>query len=211
MNAEGEWFWILEVTNSDFQPGFEPADGFVGFETLPSVGIFDSVADRLVWTNETFACFVGTSCEEPATTADQRAFGDDFVRLPKLYLETTGVIADHAEHAYQAGKDPFEWVVSQETLAIAIPLVATPEGVIDVWVGYTYIYTDDLVGVPVRFTEDAMAVTAWSITTPDDPEGAGGGGTPAWVVQAVLGLIGILAFFGLLALIVSRMVALARK
>lgn len=226
MGPEGEWFWILEVTNSDYQPGFRLIDGYVGFETLPSVGVFDSVAERLAWTNETFACFVGTRCEPPAQTPDQRAFGEDFVRLPKLYLPTTGVVAYHAEHAYQGGQDPFEWVVGQETLAIAIPLAATPQGVIDVWVGYTYVYTDDLVGVPVRFTDTAMAVTSWQVSIPGAPDDGGpaapgggsagetnrdDGGLPPWVAQGVLGIVGILAFFGILALIVSRMVALSRQ
>lgn len=217
---EGELFWVLEVTNSDYQPGFRADDGYVGFETLPSIGIFDTVADRLAWTNQTFACFVGTSCDEPARTADQVAFGDDFVRLPKLYDEASGRVAYHAEHAYNIAEDPYEWVVGQETLSIAIPLANTPEGVIEVWVGYTYVYTDDLVGVPVRFTEDAMAITLTTVNIPSVTEtgevvASGDGdqseGVPLWVVQGLLGIVGILAFFGLIALIVSRMVALTRK
>jgi hypothetical protein len=217
---EEQWFWVLEVTNSDYQPDFRADDGYVGFETLPSVGIFDTVSDRLAWTNQTFACFVDTSCAEPARTADQQAFGDDFVKLPKLYNETTGRVAYHAEHAYDIGVDPYEWVVGQQTLSIAIPLAETPPGLIDVWVGYTYIYTDDLVGVPVRFTEDAMAITNTTVDIPSLSElveaGADGnasesGGVPLWVVQGVLGIVGILAFFGLIALIVSRMVAITRQ
>ena len=217
---EGQLFWVLEVTNSDYQPGFLADDGYVGFETLPSVGIFDTVADRLVWTNQTFACFVGTSCDEPQRTADQVAFGDDFVRLPKLYDEATGRVAYHAEHAYNIAEDPYEWVVGQETLSIAIPLSGTPTGVIDVWVGYTYVYTDDLVGVPVRFTEDAMAITTTTVNIPEvseDGEVITPGGTddsdgvPLWVVQALLGIVGILAFFGIIALIVSRMVVITRQ
>jgi hypothetical protein len=223
---EGQWFWILEVTNSDYQPRVNANDGFVGFETLPSVGVFDSVEDRLAWTNQTFACFVGTSCDEPARTADQQAFGDDFVRLPKLYDELSGRVAYHAEHAYNVAKDPYEWVVGQETLHLAIPLAQTPPGVIDIWVGYTYVYTDDMVGVPVRFTEDAMAVTAVTVAIPPIPDGDGvsvgdaagpeeetgeSGGVPLWVVQALLGIVGILVFFGLIALIVSRMVAITRQ
>jgi hypothetical protein len=223
---EGQWFWVLEVTNSDYQPRFSADDGFVGFETLPSVGVFDSVEDRLAWTNQTFACFVGTSCEEPARTADQQAFGDDFVRLPKLYDEPSGRVAYHAEHAYNIAQDPYEWVVGQETLHLAIPLAETPPGVIDIWVGYTYVYTDDMVGVPVRFTKDAMAVTAVTVAIPPIPEGdeapvpdaaaadeatSQSEGVPLWVVQGLLGIVGILVFFGLIALIVSRMVALVRK
>jgi hypothetical protein len=217
---EGQWFWVLEVTNSDYQPGFSAEDGYVGFETLPSVGIFDTVADRLAWTNQTFACFVGTSCEEPLRTADQLAFGDDFARLPKLYDEATSRVAYHAEHAYNVAQDPYEWVVNRQTLSIAIPLAETPTGVIDVWVGYTYVYTDDLVGVPVRFTEDAMAITYTTVDIPSlleagevtaSGETGESGGVPLWVVQAVLGVVGIVAFFGIIVLIVSRMVALTRK
>ena len=216
---EDEWFWVMEVTNSDYQPGFLADDGYVGFETLPSVGIYDSVSDRLAWTNQTFACFVGTSCEEPARTADQQAFGDDFVRLPKLYNPTTGVVAYHAEHAYQLAQDPYEWVVGQETLHLAILLAPSPTGVVDLWVGYTYVYTDDLVGVPVRFTEEAMAITYATVDIPSLPESSvadndddnEGEGVPLWVVQALLGIVGILAIFGIIALIVSRMVALTRN
>lgn len=217
---EEQLFWILEVTNSDYQPRFVADDGYVGFETLPSVGIFDTVADRLAWTNQTFACFVGTSCEEPQRTADQVAFGDDFVRLPKLYDESTGRVAYHAEHAYELGRDPYEWVLGQETLSIALPLAQTPAGVIDVWVGYTYVYTDDLVGVDVTFTEDAMAITYTTVNVPALPgvgqpavsEAARGGeGVPLWVVQGLLGIVGIVAFFGLIALIVSRMVAITKQ
>lgn len=218
---EGQWFWLLEVTNSDYQPGFSIDDGYVGFETLPSVGIFDTVAERLAWTNHTFACFVAESCEEPARTADQRAFGDDFVRLPKLYDETTGTIAYHVEHAYQVAQEPYEWLVSQETLHLAVPLAETPTGVIDIWVGYTYVYTDDLVGVPVRFTEDAMAITPHSVNVPPVPEQELGElpseaeeetpGVPLWVIQALLGIVGILAIFGIIALIVNRMVAIMRQ
>ena len=208
---EGEWFWVLEVTNSDYQPGFDPEDGYIGFETLPSIGIFDTVAERLAWTNQTFACFVGTSCAEPQRTADQVAFGDDFVKLPKLYDKSSGRVAYHAEHAYDIAQDPYEWVVGQETLSLAIPLAATPTGVIDVWVGYTYVYTDDLVGVPVRFTEDAMAITTLTVDVPAIPGEEPEGGVPLWVVQAVLGIVGIVAFFGLITLIVSRMVAITRK
>ena len=217
---EGELFWVLEVTNSDYQPGFRADDGYVGFETLPSVGVFDTVTDRLAWTNQTFACFVGTSCEEPVRTADQVAFGDDFVRLPKLYDEASGRVAYHAEHAYNIAEDPYEWVVGQETLSIAIPLANTPEGVIEVWVGYTYVYTDDLVGLPVRFTEDAMAITVTTVNIPALTESgeviASDGrsdseGVPLWVVQGLLGIVGILAFFGIITLIVSRMVAITKK
>jgi hypothetical protein len=218
--SDGQWFWLLEVTNSDYQPGFSADDGYIGFETLPSVGIFDTVADRLAWTNQTFACFVGTSCAEPVRTADQQAFGDDFVKLPKLYDETTGRVAYHVEHAYDIAQDPYEWVVGQQTLSLAIPLAETPTGMIEVWVGYTYVYTDDLVGVPVRFTEDAMAITYTTVDIPSLSElgedTAGGGadeseGVPLWAVQAVLGVVGILAFFGIIALIVSRMVAITRQ
>ena len=217
---EGQWFWVLEVTNSDYQPGFRADDGYVGFETLPSVGVFDTVADRLAWTNQTFACFVGTSCEEPQITADQVAFGDDFVRLPKLYDDTTGRIAYHAEHAYNIAQDPYEWVVGQETLSLAIPLAETPTGVIEVWVGYTYVYTDDLVGVPVRFTEDAMAITTTTVNIPavsDDGEVIGPddaddtGGVPLWVVQGVLGIVSVLLIFGLLIVIVRRAVIISRR
>jgi hypothetical protein len=214
-----QWFWILEVTNSDYQPDFDADDGFVGFEILPSVGVFDTVAQRLAWTNQTFACFVSTSCEEPARTTDQQVFGEDFVKLPKLYDTTTGVVAYHAEHAYSIGQDPYEWVVRQETLLLALPLADTPTGVIDVWVGYTYVYTDDLVGVPVRFTEDAMAITYTTVSIPSAPESETAldaadveeEGVPLWVVQAVLGIVGIVAFFGIIVLIVSRMVAITRQ
>lgn len=224
--SEGQWFWVLEVTNSDYQPGFRADDGFVGFETLPSVGVFDSVEDRLAWTNQTFACFVSASCVEPARTADQQAFGDDFVRLPKLYDEPSGRVAYHAEHAYNLAKDPYEWVVGQQTLHLAIPLAETPPGVIDIWVGYTYVYTDDMVGVPVRFTEDAMAATTVTVAIPPIPDGDGapvldaagaeevtveGEGVPLWVAQGLLGIVGILAIFGVITLIVSRMVAITRQ
>ena len=217
---EGQLFWVLEVTNSDYQPGFRADDGYVGFETLPSVGVFDTVADRLAWTNQTFACFVGTSCEEPQRTADQVAFGDDFVRLPKLYDDTTGRIAYHAEHAYNIAQDPYEWVVGQETLSLAIPLAETPTGVIEVWVGYTYVYTDDLVGVPVRFTEEAMAITYTTVDIPSVSEGGevtgagvanGSDGVPLWVVQGVLGIVSVLLIFGLLIVIVRRAVIISRR
>ena len=230
VGPEGELFWVLEVTNSDYQAGVVAEEGYVGFETLPSVGVFDTVADRLAWTNQTFACFVGTSCEEPQRTADQVAFGDDFVRLPKLYDEATGRVAYHAEHAYNIAKDPYEWVVGQQTLSIAIPLAQTPSGVIEVWVGYTYIYTDDLVGVPVRFTEEAMAITAATITIPSvtdtgDPIATGDAslaqgqqngdgdsdGVPLWVVQGLLGIVGVLMIFGILVLIVQRAVIISRR
>jgi hypothetical protein len=163
---------------------------------------------------------VGTSCEEPVRTADQQSFGDDFVKLPKLYDEVSGRVSYHAEHAYDIAQDPYEWVVSQETLSLAIPLENTPAGVIEVWVGYTYVYTDDLVGVPVRFTEEAMAVTYTTVTIPSDPDNGmappegdaeASEGVPLWVIQGVLGIVGILAIFGLITLIVSRMVALIRK
>jgi hypothetical protein len=208
---EDEWFWVLEVTNSDYQPAFVVDDGYVGFETLPSIGIFDTVSERLAWTNQTFACFVGTTCEEPKRTADQVAFGDDFIKLPKLFEPTTGRVAYDEEHAYFAGQELYQWIVGQETLSLAIPLAQTPTGVIEVWVGYTFVYTDDLVGVPVRFTEEAMAITYTTVDVPPVPGEEPDGGVPLWVVQAVLGIVGILAFFGIIAMIVSRMVAITRN
>lgn len=209
--SEEQWFWVLEVTNSDYQPGFFAADGYIGFETLPSVGIFDTVAERLAWTNQTFACFVGTSCDEPTRTADQAAFGDDFVKLVKLYNPETERVAYDEEHAFYAGQELYEWVVTQETLSLAIPLAETPPGVIDVWVGYTFVYTDDLVGVPVRFTEEAMAITTTTVDVPPVPGDEPEGGVPLWVVQGLLGIVGILVFFGLIALIVRRMVVIMRQ
>lgn len=223
-DSDGTAWWILEVTNSDYQPDFDIDTGYVGFETLPSVGIFDSVEERLEWTNETFSCFLDDSCDGVSRTADQVAFGDDFVRLPKLYNDSTGQVAYHAEHAYGVGQDPYEWLVSQDTLSLAIPLDPSPSGTVDIWVGYTYIYTDDLVGVPVRFTRDAMAVTPAQVTIPEAPDGAGrgdesaadepvteGGPLPTWVWSAVFGLVGVIVFFGLIAIIVSRGVLLARR
>jgi hypothetical protein len=38
-----------------------------------------------------------------------------------------------------------------------------------------------------------------------------GEGVPLWVAQGLLGIVGILAIFGVITLIVSRMVALIRK
>jgi hypothetical protein len=208
---EEQWFWVLEVTNSDYQPQFSADDGYVGFETLPSVGIFDTVSERLAWTNQTFACFVNTSCDEPARTADQVAFGDDFVKLLKLYVADTERVGYDEEHAYYAGQELYQWIVSQETLSLAIPLDQTPTGVIDIWVGYTFVYTDDLVGVPVRFTEDAMAITYTTVDIPPPPGDEPKREVPLWVVQGVLGIVGILAFFGLIALIVGRMVAITKN
>lgn len=221
-DSDGEDWWILEVTNSDYQPNFDIDTGYVGFETLPSVGVFDTVEQRLAWTNETFACFLDDSCDVVPRTEDQEVFGEDFVRLPKLYDATTGAVAYHAEHASLLGQEPYEWLVAQDTLSLAIPLDGTPTGGLDVWVGYTYIYTDDLVGVPVRFTREAMAITEVQVVIPEagvpateieasDQTSADGDPLPTWVVSAVVGLIGILLFFGLVALTVSRGVVLARK
>jgi hypothetical protein len=223
-DSDGTAWWILEVTNSDYQADFDIDTGYVGFETLPSVGIFDSVEERLEWTNHTFSCFLDDSCDGVARTADQVAFGDDFVRLPKLYVRSTDTVAYHAEHAYGVGQDPYEWLVSQDTLSLAIPLDPSPTGTVDIWVGYTYIYTDDLVGVPVRFTRDAMAVTQTRVTIPEAPDAVGqdagsladepiteGAPLPTWVWSAVIGLVGVIVFFGLIALTVSRGVVLARR
>lgn len=222
LGPENQWFWVLEVTNSEYQPGYDPDDGYVGFESLPSVGIFDSVEERLEWTNDTFTCFVSDVCSQPAQTADEAAFGDNFIRLPKLFNEVTNTVADHAEHAYQVGQDPYSWLLEQRTLSLAIPLSPTPTGAVDIWVGYTYVYTDDMVGKRVQFTSDAMAVTPATIiidhTTPvtdfdvlENGEEEASSGIPPWVAQAVLGLVGIIVFFGLLTLTVNKMVVLSRK
>jgi len=224
---DGIWWWLLEVTNSDYQPDFDIDTGYVGFDTLPSVGIYDSIETRLEWTNQSFACFLDDSCDQLSLTPDQEAFGEDFVRLPKLVDPHTGTIAYHVEHAYEQGLEPYEWLVSQETLTLAMPWEPGPTGEVDIWVGYTYVYTDDLVGVPVTFTKEAMAITNTRVVIPTTPESGAidsedapledvtpedsGPAVPTWVTAAVAGLVGIVVFFGLLAFAVSRAVILARR
>ena len=217
-------FWILEITNSDYRPDFAGGAEFLEQVALPSVGVFDSVEERLQWTNEAFACFAEASCPQPAQTKDQQAFGDDFVRLPKIFNETTGVVAYHVEHAYQMGQSPEQWVFAQPTLKLAIPWVETPGGEIEVWVGYTYLFTEDMVGKKVSFTEEAMAITFHTVLIPLPPEDTSPAITAepqaaeeepergsGWIAQLILGIVGILVFFGFFALIISRMVALMRR
>jgi hypothetical protein len=219
-----ELFWILEITNSDYRPDFAGGAEFLDQAALPTVGVFDSIDMRLQWTNEAFACFAEASCAPPAQTLDQQAFGDDFVRLPKIFNETTGVVAYHVEHAYQMGQSPEQWVYSQQTLKLAIPWVETPGGDIEVWVGYTYLFTEDMVGKKVSFTEEAMAITYSTVRIPLPPEDTGPAvtsgaevsqedaeGGSGWIAQLILGVVGIIVFFGFFALIISRMVALMRR
>ena len=212
----GEWYWLLTVTNGEYDPTYVAEEGVVVFETLPSVGVYDTVADRLAWTNESFACSVGTDCEEPGLTADQNAFGGDFVRLPKLYDEDTGVIAYHVEHAYQQGQDPVEWLFSRETLTLAIPLDPSPRGPTTIWVGYTYVYTEDMVGRQVRFTEEAMAVVTAEVTLPEPPasppieEGVtptpplAESTLPPWVGPVGLGFVAVVVLGAIVAMVTAR-------
>ena len=218
----GEWYWLLTVTNGEYDPTYVAEEGVVVFETLPSVGVYDTVADRLAWTNESFACFVGTDCVEPGLTADQNAFGGDFVRLPKLYDEDTGVIAYHVEHAYQVGQDPVEWLFSRETLTLAIPLEASPRGPTTIWVGYTYVYTEDMVGREVRFTEEAMAVVSVEVTLPEPPapppneDGVaptpppGESTLPPWVGPVGLGFVAVVVLGAIVAMVTARVRSVAK-
>jgi hypothetical protein len=218
----GDWYWLLTITNGEFDPAFVADEGVVVFESLPSVGVYDTVAERLAWTNESFACSVGTDCVEPALTADQNAFGGDFVRLPKLYDEDTGAIAYHVEHAYQVGQDPVEWLFSRETLTLAIPLDPSPRGPTTIWVGYTYVYTDDMVGRQVRFSEEAMAVVTVEVTLPEPPvtppteEGVAPTAPltestlPSWVGPAGLGFVALIVLGAIVAMVTARVRSVTR-
>lgn len=219
----GVWYWLLTITNGEYNPNYVAEEGAVVFEALPSVGVYDTVAERLHWTNESFACSVGTDCEEPGFTADQNAFGDDFVRLPKLYDEDTGVIAYHVEQAYQVGQDPVEWLFSRDTLTLAIPLEASPRGPTTIWVGYTYIYTEDMVGREVRFTEEAMAIVTWEVTLPEPPssppiqEGVAPttplaeSALPSWVGPVGLAFVAVLVLGAIVAMVTARVRSVARE
>lgn len=218
----GEWYWLLTITNGEYNPTYVAEEGVVVFETLPSIGVYDTVAERLNWTNESFACSVGTDCEEPGLTADQRAFGGDFVRLPKLYDEDTGVIAYHVEHAYQVGQDPVEWLFSRETLSLAIPLEPSPRGPTTIWVGYTYVYTEDMVGRQVQFTEEAMALVTAEVTIPEPPASPPieedvaptppltESTLPSWVGPVGLGFVAVVVLGAIVAMVTARVRSVAK-
>jgi flagellar biogenesis protein FliO len=60
--------------------------------------------------------------------------------------------------------------------------------------------------IPLPPEDTSPAFTSGSEAVEEEPERGSG-----WIAQLILGIIGILVFFGFFALIISRMVALMRR
>ena len=168
-DSGGTWHVLLTVSNSDFGFLSDESESEALFEALPSVGVFDTIDDRLQWTNAQFRCAVDTQCEGVPATKDGRAFGEEFLQLIRLYDESSGAIAHYVEHAYQRGQEPAEWLSEQETLTLAIPWAPLGEGEHTLWVGYTYLFSSDMEGSLVQFAPEAMAITEVTLRVPSPP------------------------------------------
>jgi len=60
--------------------------------------------------------------------------------------------------------------------------------------------------IPLPPEDTSPAITAEPQAMEEEPERGSG-----WIAQLILGIVGILVFFGFFALIISRMVALMRR
>lgn len=168
-DSAGTWHVLIQVSNSDFGIETSADGGPTVFEALPSVGVFDTLEERLQWTNAQFRCAVDPQCEGTPLTPDGEAFGTEFLQLVRLYDEQTGTIAHYVEHASLVGKEPAQWLSEQAALTLAIPFAPMGPGDRAIWVGYTYLYTSDMEGTLVQFAPEAMAVTEVSVTVPEPP------------------------------------------